>query len=70
MKRKRRRFTFEGEEIDRFEKVNDEIVIPTIPIDLEEHYFIEFLSFETREWMKREEEIKFRNSRRRMQITD
>lgn len=42
MKRKRRRFTFEGEEIDRFEKVNDEIVIPTIPIDLEEHYFIEF----------------------------
>lgn len=29
MKRKRRRFTFEGEEIDRFEKVNDEIVIPT-----------------------------------------
>lgn len=33
-------------------------------------YFIEFLSFETREWMKQEEEIKFRNSRRRMQITD
>lgn len=53
MKRKRRRFTFEGEEIDRFEKVNDEIVIPTVPIDLEEHYFIEFLSFDTREWMKR-----------------
>lgn len=64
----KRRFTFE--EIDRVEKVNDEIVIPTVPIDLEEHYFIEFLSFETREWMKREEEIKFRNSRRRMQITD
>lgn len=62
MKRKRRRLTFE--------KVNDEIVIPTVPIDLEEHYFIEFLSFETREWMKREEEIKFRNSRHRMQITD